>query len=68
MRWCTDRLKIQPTSGCINDNVSDRGAAIAALGVRRTESIRRMMTVDKYENDRGTNPNRPSLEAPLRRL
>ena len=57
MRWCTDRLKIQPTSGYIKANISDHGAAIVVLGVRRTESIRRMMTVDKYENERGTNLN-----------
>lgn len=57
MRWCTDRLKIQPTSGYINANISEFGAAIVVLGVRRTESVRRMMTVDKYENERGTNLN-----------
>jgi DNA sulfur modification protein DndC len=57
MRWCTDRLKIQPTSGYIKAHISDYGAAIVVLGVRRTESIRRMLTVDKYENERGTNLN-----------
>ncbi len=57
MRWCTDRLKIQPTSTYIRENISNYGAAIVVLGVRRTESIRRMMTVDKYENMRGSNLN-----------
>lgn len=57
MRWCTDRLKIQPTSTYIKDHVSKSGAAVVVLGVRRTESIRRMMTIDKYTNDRGTNLN-----------
>lgn len=57
MRWCTDRLKIQPTSTYIKDNVSKHGAAVVVLGVRRTESLRRMRTVDKYENDRGSNLN-----------
>jgi DNA sulfur modification protein DndC len=57
MRWCTDRLKIQPTSSYIRENVSKFGAAIVVLGVRRTESIRRMQTVNKYENLRGTNLN-----------
>lgn len=60
MRWCTDRLKIQPTSTYIKDNVSKHGAAVIVLGVRRTESIRRMRTVDKYENDRGSNLNQHS--------
>ncbi|MEI6762237.1 MAG: DNA phosphorothioation system sulfurtransferase DndC [Betaproteobacteria bacterium] len=57
MRWCTDRLKIQPTSGYIRKNVSKHGAAIVVLGVRRTESIRRMITVNKYVNIAGTNLN-----------
>jgi len=60
LRWCTDRLKILPTSGYIKDNVSKYGAAIVVLGVRRSESIRRMMTVDKYENLRGSNLNEHS--------
>ena len=57
MRWCTDRLKIQPTSGYIKEHISDFGAAIVVLGVRRTESVRRMQTIDRYENERGTNLN-----------
>jgi DNA sulfur modification protein DndC len=57
MRWCTDRLKIQPTSGYIKSNISDHGAAIVVLGVRRTESLKRMATIDRYENERGTNLN-----------
>ncbi|MFN7881638.1 MAG: DNA phosphorothioation system sulfurtransferase DndC [bacterium] len=57
MRWCTDRLKIQPTSTYIKDNVSKYGAAVVVLGVRRTESVRRMRTVDRYENERGSNLN-----------
>lgn len=61
MRWCTDRLKIRPTSTYIKDNVSKHGAAVVVLGVRRTESIRRMRTVDKYQNDQGTNLNPHSI-------
>jgi DNA sulfur modification protein DndC len=60
MRWCTDRLKIQPTSAYIRQNISVHGAAIVVLGVRRTESIRRMMTVNKYANLAGTNLNEHS--------
>jgi DNA sulfur modification protein DndC len=54
MRWCTDRLKIQPTSTYIKDNVSLHGAAIIVLGVRRFESVHRMNTVNRHENVRGT--------------
>jgi DNA sulfur modification protein DndC len=57
MRWCTDRLKIQPTSTYIRNHVSAHGAAVVVLGVRRSESIQRMRTIDKYVNDRGTNLN-----------
>jgi DNA sulfur modification protein DndC len=57
MRWCTDRLKIQPTGGYIRNNISLHGAAIVVLGVRRSESARRQQTVDKYQNMRGKNLN-----------
>ncbi|KAB2321445.1 DNA phosphorothioation system sulfurtransferase DndC [Betaproteobacteria bacterium SCN1] len=55
MRWCTDRLKIQPTSGYIKRNISQYGAAIVVLGVRRDESQSRQRSIDKRMNDRGTN-------------
>jgi DNA sulfur modification protein DndC len=38
MRWCTDRLKIQPSSRYILNFVSACGAAIILLGVRLDES------------------------------
>jgi DNA sulfur modification protein DndC len=50
MRWCTDRLKIMPTSTYIKQNVSEHGAAIVVLGVRRQESSTRRKIVDSYEN------------------
>ncbi|MFM8444353.1 MAG: DNA phosphorothioation system sulfurtransferase DndC [Methylococcus sp.] len=50
MRWCTDRLKIQPTSGYILDKVSAYGAAILILGVRKDESNSRKRNIDKYQN------------------
>lgn len=55
MRWCTDRLKISPTSGYIKNNISQYGGAIVALGVRRDESQTRRRTIDKRQNGRGTN-------------
>jgi DNA sulfur modification protein DndC len=55
MRWCTDRLKIQPTSGYIKRNISEKGGAIIVLGVRRDESQTRQRSMDKRLNDRGTN-------------
>lgn len=53
MRWCTDRLKIQPTSGYIRRQASESGAAIVLLGVRRDESQTRQRSIDKRRNRRG---------------
>src|SRR5690606_27846520 len=55
MRWCTDRLQIQPTSGYKKDKVSESGAAIVVLGVRRDESQSRQRSIDKWRNHRGAN-------------
>ncbi|MDP1645606.1 MAG: DNA phosphorothioation system sulfurtransferase DndC [Thiobacillus sp.] len=55
MRWCTDRLKIQPTSRYILDNVSAHGAAIVALGVRLDESDSRRNSINKFQNLAGSN-------------
>lgn len=55
MRWCTDRLKIQPTSGYIKKHISEFGAAIVLLGVRRDESSSRQQSIDRHRNARGTN-------------
>lgn len=55
MRWCTDRLKIQPTSRYILDNVSTHGAAIVALGVRLDESDSRRNSINKFQNLAGSN-------------
>jgi DNA sulfur modification protein DndC len=55
MRWCTDRLKIQPTSGYIKRQVSASGAAIVVLGVRRDESQSRQRSIDRRRNLRGEN-------------
>lgn len=55
MRWCTDRLKIQPTSRYILDNVSAHGAAIVVLGVRLDESDSRRNSINKFQNLEGSN-------------
>lgn len=54
MRWCTDRLKIQPTSRYILDNVSAHGAAIVILGVRLDESDTRRNSINKFRNIEGS--------------
>lgn len=50
MRWCTDRLKIQPTSDYIKKYVSEAGAAIVVLGVRRDESNTRQNSINRHKN------------------
>ncbi len=54
MRWCTDRLKIQPTSTYIKTEVSKSGSVIVVLGVRSDESVSRQRSIEKYRNERGT--------------
>lgn len=55
MRWCTDRLKIQPTSSYILNNVSKHGAAIVVLGVRKDESNSRRNSIEKFQNMENSN-------------
>lgn len=55
MRWCTDRLKIQPTSRYIREQVAANGAAIILLGVRRNESEVRRRRIDSYQNEVDSN-------------
>lgn len=55
MRWCTDRLKILPTSRYILDNVSQHGAAIVVLGVRLDESDSRRNRINKFRNHLDSN-------------
>ena len=49
-RWCTDRMKIQPTSRYIKSQVDEAGEVILLLGVRRSESAARSGAVNRYDN------------------
>ena len=49
-RWCTDRMKIQPTSRYIRNQVAASGEVILLLGVRRDESATRAGSVARYDN------------------
>ncbi len=48
-RWCTDRLKIKPTTKYIKSQVKDNGEVIVLLGARKSESASRAQTMGKYE-------------------
>ena len=55
-RWCTDRMKIQPTSRYIRSQAAASGEVVLLLGVRRDESAARAGSIARYDN--GTRLNR----------
>ncbi|MCK5720852.1 MAG: DNA phosphorothioation system sulfurtransferase DndC [Thiomargarita sp.] len=48
-RWCTSRLKINPSNRFINEVIRKSGQVILVLGSRKTESITRAANMEKYE-------------------
>jgi DNA sulfur modification protein DndC len=48
-RWCTERMKINPTSDYILQTVSRHGSAIIVLGTRKAESTNRANSMRQYE-------------------
>jgi DNA sulfur modification protein DndC len=48
-RWCTERMKINPTSDYILRQVSEHGKAIIVLGTRKAESSNRAASMQQYE-------------------
>jgi DNA sulfur modification protein DndC len=48
-RWCTSRLKINPSNKFINDLVRTYGETILVLGTRKAESSVRSANMKKYE-------------------
>jgi DNA sulfur modification protein DndC len=50
-RWCTDRLKIQPSNDFILKTVQENGEAILVLGTRKAESTKRASTMAKHEKN-----------------
>jgi len=47
-RWCTERLKIQPSNDFITRTVQEHGEAILVLGTRSAESSKRAATMAKH--------------------
>jgi DNA sulfur modification protein DndC len=54
-RWCTDRLKIRPTSRFIKERISEAGEVILLLGVRRAESASRAGRINAYDEKLAVN-------------
>lgn len=51
-RWCTDRLKINPSNRFIKDILDAESEAILVLGTRKAESATRRATMEAYEKKR----------------
>lgn len=52
-RWCTSRLKINPSNKFITEIIKKHGEAILALGMRKTESSMRAMSMGNIEKRLG---------------
>ena len=48
-RWCTERLKIKPTSRFILEQVDEVGEAIILIGTRKSESAQRAKSMKKHD-------------------
>jgi DNA sulfur modification protein DndC len=48
-RWCTDKLKIRPTSSFLHEQIDEKGEAIVLLGTRYSESATRERSMKKHE-------------------
>lgn len=48
-RWCTERMKINPTTRFIRSLVRENGEAIIVLGARRAESAARAARIARYD-------------------
>jgi DNA sulfur modification protein DndC len=51
-RWCTDRLKIRPSTAFIRSLSSDAGATFLVLGTRKAESQARARSMERLEERR----------------
>jgi DNA sulfur modification protein DndC len=72
-RWCTDKLKIKPTSRFVVEQVHEKGEAIIVVGTRADESANRSRSFKKNEirgNRLTKHPNHKNtfVYAPIRYL
>ena len=51
-RWCTERLKILPSTRFISSVVQSHGETILVLGSRKAESRKRALVMEKFERRR----------------
>ena len=63
-RWCTERMKINPSNTFITDTVKKNGEAILLLGTRKAESAVRNATMKKHEKYRVRDRLSPNASLP----
>jgi DNA sulfur modification protein DndC len=63
-RWCTDRLKINPSNRFISEVVNNTGEAILCLGARVAESSARAKVIKKHSRFRFRDRLSPSSSLP----
>lgn len=63
-RWCTERLKINPSNAFITNVVRESGETILVLGIRKAESSVRAATMKKHERRRTREHLSPSASLP----
>lgn len=63
-RWCTERLKIQPSTRFIRSVVQAHGEAILVLGSRKAESRKRAQVMEKFERERVRDKLSPNSSLP----
>lgn len=63
-RWCTERLKINPSNEFISTVVRENGEAILVLGTRKAESNKRAARMEKLEEERCRDKLSPNQSLP----
>ncbi|MBD2212366.1 DNA phosphorothioation system sulfurtransferase DndC [Nostoc linckia FACHB-104] len=63
-RWCTERLKINPSNRFIRDVIRSSGEAIVVLGTRKAESTKRANRMKKLEAFRVRDRLSPNMNLP----
>ncbi|GAA6623605.1 DNA phosphorothioation system sulfurtransferase DndC [Scytonema sp. NUACC26] len=63
-RWCTERLKINPSNRFIRDVIRNSGEAIVVLGTRKAESTNRAARMKKWEAKRVRDRLSPNMNLP----
>lgn len=63
-RWCTNRLKIEPSNDFIRKVIDSHGEAILVLGTRKAESANRARSMNYYEQFRTRDYLSPNASMP----